>query len=221
MTLSTDTRIVLDLFSGAGGAAMGYRRAGFALVGVDINPQPRYPFTFYQGDAFEVGAELLKRYQFAAIHASPPCQAYSDLAFRTGRNYPDLIEQTRRFCQESGLPYIIENVDKAPLVNATLLCGAMFPGLRVYRHRLFEANFRIMAPEHPKHKALVYTKDKRKNHYGRMDEGMFFQVTGGGNAPHAMKLEAMGIDWPMNRKEVNEAVPPAYTQMIAAQIPVN
>lgn len=171
---------------------------------------------FYQGDAFEVGEYLLSKYDFSAIHASPPCQAYSDLAFRTGGTYPDLIEKTRDFCRDSGLPYIIENVDKAPLENPVMLCGAMFPGLRVYRHRLFESNRRIIPPPHPKHKALVYTKDKRKAHYGRMDEGMFFQVTGGGNAPQEMKLKAMGIDWKMTRKEVNEAIPPAYTHLCGA-----
>jgi len=90
-----------------------------------------------------------------------------------------------------------------------MLCGGMFSGLRVYSIDCFESNFDLVAPEHPKHKALVYTFDKRKNHFGRaMSEEMFVQVTGGGNASIAEKRKAMGIDW-MIHKEINEAIPPA------------
>ena len=151
------------------------------------------------------------------VHASPPCQKYSDLAKRTGLEYPDLIGPTREMLEDSGLPYIIENVDTAPLKDPIMLCGAMFPDLRVYRHRLFESNLDLVAPQHPKHEALVFTHDKRKNHYGQpMTESSFVQVTGGGNASIADKRRAMGIDW-MIHKEINEAIPPAYTQYLGEQ----
>lgn len=203
--------VVLDLFCGAGGASAGYYYAGFDVIGVDINYQRHYPFEFYQGDALTVGPELLRTRRIDLIHASPPCQAYSDLQKRTGRDYPELIEPTRRILVDSNKPYVIENVDRAPLENPVLLCGRMFPGLRVYRHRLFETNFPLRAPHHPKHDKKVYTYDRRKAHFGRdLTDDMFVQVTGGGNAPHHIKLQAMGINWPMTRKEVNEAIPPIY-----------
>lgn len=208
---------VLDLFCGAGGSSTGYHQAGFEVVGVDNRFQVRYPFEFILGDALSVGRDLMESGRFDFVHASPPCQKYSDLQKRTGKEYPDLIEPVRKMLRDSGLPYVIENVDTAPLENPTMLCGTMFPGLRVYRHRLFETNWEFTAPLHPKHKALVYTFDKRKNHFGRaMSEEMFVQVTGGGNARIADKRKAMGIDW-MIHKEINEAIPPSYTRYIGKQ----
>jgi DNA (cytosine-5)-methyltransferase 1 len=202
------------LFSGAGGAAMGYHQAGFEVVGVDNRFQGRYPFNFVLGDALSIGWRMMMTGRYDLVHASPPCQKYSDLQKRTGKEYPDLIGPVREMLQDSGLPYVIENVDTAPLENPIMLCGTMFPGLRVYRHRLFETSFDIEAPSHPKHKALVYTFDKRKHHFGRaLTEDMFVQVTGGGNATIAEKRKAMGIDW-MIHKEINEAIPPAYTKYI-------
>jgi len=118
---------------------------------------------------------------------------------------------------ESGKPYIIENVDTAPLLNPLMLCGGMFKELRVYRHRLFESNIELEVPEHQKHTALVYTHDKRKNHYGQpMSDKMYVQVTGGGNASIREKRRAMGIDW-MIHKEINEAIPPVYTRHLGEQ----
>jgi hypothetical protein len=116
---------ILDLFSGAGGAAVGYHRAGFDVVGVDIVDQPNYPFTFYEMDALEfVRSEFLSRgaargWGFKAIHASPPCQRFSDLAKRNGNaeDWPDLIEPTRSALRATGLPYVIENVEGAPLLD--------------------------------------------------------------------------------------------------------
>lgn len=208
---------VLDLFCGAGGAATGYHQAGFEVVGVDNRFQGRYPFNFVLGDALSVGWRMMMSGRFDLVHASPPCQKYSDLAKLTGKEYPDLIKPVREMLQDSGLPYVIENVDTAPLENPTMLCGTMFPGLRVYRHRLFETNWGLESVEHPKHKALVYTHDRRKHHYGRaMSEEMFVQVTGGGNASIVEKRKAMGIDW-MIHKEINEAIPPAYTKYIGEQ----
>lgn len=225
---------LLDLFCGAGGAGEGYHRAGFEVVGVDLSPQPDYPFPFVQADALRTLSELLQGRMiwpshvhgmglgaFDAFHASCPCQAYSDLQKQNKRAYPsDLIEPTRRYLAHVrmlGRPYVIENVEGAPLNDPTVLCGAMFPGLRVIRHRLFETNFPLVAPEHPKH-PLVFTHDKRKAHYGKLDQNTsFVQVTGGGNCTVANKRAAMGVPW-MTGAEANEAIPPAYTEHIGRQL---
>ncbi len=208
---------LLDLFCCAGGAGVGYARAGFEVVGVDIKPQPNYPFSFIQADALELAPEFIA--SFDAIHASPPCQSYSDLAKRNGNGdeWPRLIEPVRDMLIRSGLPYVIENVDGAPLINPVVLCGTMFPGLRVLRHRLFEANFVILVPPHSKH-PKVHTFDRRKSHYGKTDEWKdFVQVTGGGNCTLAAARAAMGIDW-MTKSEINESIPPAYTEFIGRQL---
>lgn len=206
---------LLDLFCCAGGAARGYWQAGFDVVGVDIAPQPRYPYRFVLGDALDIGAFLINSGKFDAIHASPPCQAHSDLQKQNKRHYDDFIPATREMLRASGLPYVIENVEGAPLIEPVLLCGAMFPSLRVYRHRLFEANWPLVRVNHPKHVELTYTHDKRKGHYGQPLDltTMRVQVTGGGNAPVWAKREAMGIGW-MTGRELNEAIPPAYTRLI-------
>jgi DNA (cytosine-5)-methyltransferase 1 len=204
---------LLDLFAGAGGAAMGYARAGFEIVGVDIEPQPNYPFTFVQGDALDYVVTHGREYE--AIHASPPCQRFSDLAKRNGNadDWPDLIEPTRHALAYSGRPWVIENVEGAPLRDPAVLCGTMFAGLRVIRHRLFETSFPMNVPTHPRH-PLVFTHDKRKAHYGKLDQdSAFVQVTGGGNATVANKGDAMGIDW-MTGSELNEAIPPAYAEWV-------
>lgn len=199
---------------------MGYHRAGFEVVGVDIEPQPNYPFEFIQDDALQY-ASWGPMSRFDAIHASPPCQRWSDLAKRNGNadEWPDLIGPTWKLLHVIGLPYVIENVEGAPLIDPMTLCGTQFPGLRVIRHRLFETSFPVIAPPpcnnvHP----LVFTHDKRKNHYGRLDQDVsFVQVTGGGNAKVANKRAAMGIDW-MTGKEINEAIPPAYTEYVGHQL---
>ena len=208
---------LLDLFCCAGGAGAGYSRAGFEVVGVDISPQPNYPFAFLQTDALSLDPKFIAT--FDAIHASPPCQSYSDLAKRN-RNadaWPRLIEPVRKILEDSGLPYVIENVEGAPLRNPIVLCGTMFKGLRVIRHRLFESNFPILTPKHGRH-PLVHTFDKRKAHYGKTDDKVdFVQVTGGGNCTIAAARDAMQIDW-MTKNELNEAIPPAYTRFIGRQL---
>lgn len=208
---------LLDLFCCAGGVAVGYHRAGFDVVGVDIDPQPRFPFEFIQADALALDPGLIAT--FDAVHASPPCQSYSDLAKRNGNahEWPRLIEPVRNMLVRTGLPYVIENVEGAPLKNPIVLCGTMFPGLRVLRHRLFETNFLILAPSHGKH-PLCHTLDKRKAHYGKTDEMRdFVSVNGGGNCSVAAARDAMGIDW-MTKNELNEAIPPAYTEFIGKQL---
>lgn len=208
---------LLDIFCGAGGAGIGYSEVGFDVVGVDIKPQPNYPLPFIQADALTLDPKFLAL--FDALHASPPCQAYSDLAKRNGNadEWPRLIEPIRAVLVRSGLPYVIENVEGAPLLNPVMLCGTMFPELRVLRHRLFEANFLIAPLPHKKH-PKVHTFDKRKSHFGKTNEWKdFVQVTGGGNCTLAAAREAMGIDW-MSKGEINEAIPPAYTKFVGKQL---
>ena len=208
--------LLLDLFCCAGGATKGYFEAGFDVIGVDVVEQPNYPFPMIVRDALSLPDGFLS--VFDAVHASPPCQAYSDLAARNGNadDWPKLIEPTRQMLQASGKPYVIENVEGAPLRDYVVLCGTMFPELRVLRHRLFEANFPIMTPPHGKH-PRCHTLDKRKSHYGKTDEWKdYVQVTGGGNCSVAAAREAMGIDW-MTKREINEAIPPAYAKFIGEQ----
>ncbi|MCE5324915.1 MAG: DNA cytosine methyltransferase [Planctomycetaceae bacterium] len=147
---------LLDLFCKAGGAAMGYHRAGFEVVGVDIEKQPRYPFEFHQGDALEYLAA--RGHEFDAIHASPPCQRHSNLTRRWGRNssHPDRIADVRKGLMRTGKPYVIENVVGAPLCNAIMLCGSMFglgaAGFYLERHRLFESNVMLWTRGECRHK---------------------------------------------------------------------
>lgn len=208
---------LLDLFCCAGGSGVGYSQAGFEVIGVDIRLQRNYPLPFIQADALTLDPKFIAL--FDAVHASPPCQAYSDLAKRNGNadEWPRLIEPVRDMLVQSGLPYVIENVDGAPLHNTVVLCGTMFPELRVLRHRLFEANFEIVPPAHKKH-PKVHTFDRRKSHFGKTDEWKdFVQVTGGGNCTLAAAREAMGIDW-MTKTEINESIPPAYTRFVGREL---
>lgn len=214
---------LLDLFCGAGGAGEGYARNGFDVIGVDIAPQPNYRFAFSQDDALVVLRLILRdgRYRgvsFDAIHGSPPCQRYSDLQKQNGRSYPDLIAPTRERLAATGLPYVIENVEGAPLIDPVMICGASIPGLRVIRHRLFESNVPLTGVPCPSKHPLVFTYDKRKAHYGRLNQNTsFVQVTGGGNCTVANKRAAMGVPW-MTGAEANEAIPPAYAEHIGRQL---
>jgi DNA (cytosine-5)-methyltransferase 1 len=196
---------VLDLFCGAGGASVGYHRMGWLVVGVDIRPQPHYPFQFRQADALEfpLGG-------FDLIHASPPCQAYSGMSdCRPGlwAEYPALIEPVRERLQESGTDWVIENVPGAPLKSPVTLCGQMF-GLVLYRHRLFETSFPVTEPQHPAHTIPA-------SRAGHWTPGTIMSVAGH-VAPMAEARRAMGIGW-MNRDELTEAIPPVYTQWVAEQ----
>jgi DNA (cytosine-5)-methyltransferase 1 len=204
---------------------MGYARAGFEVVGVDIKPQPRYPFAFYQYDALEFLGSLNSLAEsawwpddFDAIHASPPCQRYSRLAkMHPAREYPDLIGPTREALHETGLPFVIENIEGAPLAHyptldglwGIILCGSMF-GLGVERgelrrHRAFEANFPLVQPQCRHRRRAVGV-------YGH----------GGHSGKHRMlyrdeAAEAMEIAW-ANRDEMAQAIPPAYTELIGHQL---
>jgi DNA (cytosine-5)-methyltransferase 1 len=205
---------MVDLYCCQGGASMGYHRAGFDIVGVDINPQPRYPFKFIQADALAFLMEY--GHEFAGAHASPPCQARTPAQKIQGNTHPNLIAPTRGLLKSLRIPYVIENVvpenaalDPDPLVDPVTLCGAMF-GLRTYRHRQFESNFPIDVPEHPEHRA-------RTTKMGRPPvDGEFMHVVGNFSGVDEAKA-AMGIDW-MTRDGLRESIPPAYTEHIGRQL---
>lgn len=211
---------LLDLFCGAGGAAMGYYRAGFEVVGVDRKPQPRYPFKFVQADAIDYC--LRHGHKFDLLHASPPCQTHSCLASiltpEQLAKHEDLIAPTRAAMISTGRPYIIENVYGArrALINPIMLCGTHF-GLKVYRHRLFECQPYLMGlPHHP------HRDNLRGSGRGLSDKG-FISVTGNGgdrslgSSFFSTACESMGIDW-MSRKELSQAIPPAFTEFLGKQI---
>lgn len=200
---------------------MGYHRAGFEVVGIDINPQPRYPFEFHQADALEFVAQ--HGHRFDVIHASPPCQAYSVTASLSNGNHPELVEETRTALLATGKPYVIENVPGAPLVNPLMLCGSMFPGLRVIRHRLFETLPVVWwapAPcQHVGKTAPMFWGDLLANgHRGGSQLKRFRYITvAGHNFINADAEQAMQIDWMLNR-ELAQAIPPAYTEWLGNQI---
>lgn len=204
---------LLDLFCGAGGASTGYHRAGFEVVGVDIKPQPRYPFKFHQADALE----FLQRHQheFDIFHASPPCQKYSRITKISGKkNYPDLLQPTIDALEETGKPYIVENVPGAPMKNYLVLCGTMF-GLSVFRHRHFMCNPPILiSPASCNH----YDRSSNGGRNGdqKHPDAKFITVTGAVH-PIEKAKKAMGIDW-MKREELVEAIPPAYTKWIGKEM---
>lgn len=209
---------LLDLFSGAGGAGMGYYRAGFDVTGVDIKPQPRYPFAFHQADALEFLRE--HGHEYAAIHASPPCQSYLNLtrlneSLGKAGDHPDLIEETRAALIATGRPYVIENVPGAPLMTPIRLCGTSF-GLPLRRHRLFESSTGMlgMPCAHRLFRAPRYWSSWRLDGVARLSPVVQVYGQGGG---HAEWPAAMGIDW-MTDQELALAIPPVYTRFIGAQL---
>lgn len=200
--------VLLDLFCGAGGCSWGYSLAGFRVIGVDLEPQPHYPFEFHCMD-WTAG---LERFGWAdAFAASPPCQSYSTTKGLGAGDHPRLIEPVRRALEWTGKPYIIENVVGAPLIDPVLLCGTMF-GLRTYRHRLFEADAGTVleVPEHPEHEARVAAMGRP------IADGEFITVAGNFIGADDARI-AMGIDW-MTRDELAQAIPPAYTWHLGKQI---
>lgn len=207
---------VLDLFCGAGGASAGYAWAGHEVVGVDVEPQRHYPYTFIEAEALDFVTR--HGHEFDFIHASPPCHRYTKMrnATPTGRTrvYPDMVDETRKALQWVGKPYVIENVPGAPLVNPIMLCGSMFGlqtirGSQLRRHRLFEASFPLQAPGSCKHNNLPVVG-----------------VYGGGQAPDRKlpgedygvrtRRFVMQIDW-MTQDELSQAIPPIYTEYIISE----
>ena len=179
---------MLDLFCGAGGAAMGYHRAGFDVVGVDINFQPRYPFEFHQADAMTYPLD-----GFDAIHASPPCQHYANVTAWRGdqQDHPDLLPAMLERLSAVDVPWVVENVPEAPVRRDFLLCGSQF-GLKVRRHRVFQTSPRMFTLIPPcRHRGLLPFMHKGERAYA----------------------DAMGCEW-MTSHEAREAIPPAFTQHI-------
>lgn len=210
----------MDLYCCAGGAGVGYSRAGFEVVGVDVEPQPRYPFAFVQADALKYAREHGRG--FDAAHASPPCQFDTTMSAKhrgkgtlTDRR-PDLIGPTRDVLVSLGIPYVIENVPGAmrKLRSPIRLTGEMF-GLGVHRPRLFESSVFLMVPQSPTRQENPIAV------YGKMDGRRLWTRADGSElrAPKtiAPAAEAMGIDW-MEWDELREAIPPAYTEFIGRQL---
>ncbi len=203
---------LLDLFCGAGGASYGYYLAGFDVTGVDIAPMPRYPFRFIQGDALEYLAA--HGHEYDVIHTGPPCQGYSVTRSLHTAQYPLLVEPVRDLLAATGRPYVIENVVGAPLIAPLVLCGTEF-GLRagewwLRRHQLFESNVTLWGAGgchcSGRRVASVTGHLPAKTYAGRGHQ------MGGAEA-----RVAMGIDW-MTNAEIVEAIPPAYTQFLGAQL---
>lgn len=242
---------LLDLYCCAGGAGMGYSQAGYDVYGVDVVAQKRYPFAFHQGDVLEVmaallrgesvafthpdgAAELLSLADFAGIHASPPCQAYTSMkSMHNAKDHADLVPATRALLTAAELPWIMENVPGAPLLNPILLCGTMF-GLGVedadlQRHRLFETSFPIALVPECQHGARS-TIGVYGGHVRNRQRARTIGVYGEGARDSRRKFDkgvpdftadqgraAMGIDW-MTLAELSQAIPPAYTKWLGAHL---
>ena len=204
----------LDLFCGAGGSSMGIKQAGFdKVVGVDIYPQPEFPFEFIQSDVFKLELDLIR--EFDLIWASPPCQKYSFSTARAkkeyGKTYPDLVGKTRSLLKRVRKPFVIENVVGSPLRIDLWLCGCMFD-LGVFRRRHFEI------------RGFVVRQPKHRQHTGAIGDGKYFRVLDGGGCwlkkgeiKGTMRdwQKAMGIDWINDKAMLAEAIPPAYSKYIA------
>lgn len=212
---------LLDLFAGAGGAGVGYARAGFEVTAVDIEAHPDSPHPVIEADALAVLADPDFLDTFDAIHASPPCQGYTTMSNRWRGNggkadqHPDLISWVRIGLQSWGGPYVIENVPGArrELRNPVTFRGGHF-GLGVDRPRLFESNVPIVKPPHRKVVDPLGV-------YGKLDGRRLFTRKDGSIQRAARTLEegqrAMGIDW-MQWEDLTESIPPAYTEWIGTQL---
>lgn len=213
---------LLDLFCKAGGCSVGYSQAGYDVVGIDIDPQPNYPYPFIQANALELDQEFLR--EFDVIHASPPCQAYSiatHTARSNGKVYPDLLAPTRDMLVRTGKPWIIENVVGSPVQSGIMLCGSMF-GLRVRRHRYFETSHMIFTPSNCRHTndfVTIFggsvTRSKTNPAYTGVRCGVRHYIPT--TYPLQDGFEAMGIDWTMTPTELSNAIPPAYTRYVGEQ----
>lgn len=215
---------LLDLFCKAGGCSKGYADAGFEVIGVDKDPQPNYPYDFIDMDVFDLDKDFFDN--FDVIAASPPCQKYSVTRFvHPDKEHPDLIPPTRELLIKTGKPYVIENVETAPLVDPITLCGSSF-NLRVRRHRLFESNVPIKGKscDHDwQNSSRIY---KVRMAHGVVRSSGVVPVFGAlqlmpgslyGDTELNIASDAMGIDW-MTKWELNQAIPPAYTKFIGEQL---
>lgn len=210
---------------------MGYHRAGWDVVGVDIRPQRKFPFRFIEGDALQVAAEMGS--EFDAIHASPPCQRYSRATAARGDRllHPDLVAPTRDLLRRLRLPYVMENVQGAPLESPLTLCGTTF-GLEAYdprsgltcylrRHRLFESSVLLFGPG-----PCRCVEYRAREGYvcggvyggGSHDRERAHKIRRGGYTPGPDVGRAlMGIEW-MGWKALTQSIPPAYTEFLGRQL---
>ena len=201
---------LLDLFCGAGGASMGYHQAGFdEIIGVDIEPQPNYPFEFVQADATQPPFDLA---DFDLIHASPPCQhftRYKNVHKDIDERYGDHLAETQSLLAD--YPYVIENVPGAPMRPDVVLCGSMF-GLDVMRHRWFETSFPVLSPacNHKGWKRRFKPSSDRPNKRYTIEIGAW-------NEPLELQKQCMGVYWDITLRELSEAIPPAYTRHLGEQ----
>jgi len=201
---------LLDLFCGAGGAAMGYHQAGFDdITGIDIAPQPHYPFTFIQADALDPPVDLD---DFDLIHASPPCQHFT----RYRNHVTDITDRFENLLPETvdllaSYPHVIENLRGAPMRVDVELCGSMF-GLDVRRHRWFQTSFPLLGPpcNHSIWTRQFKMSTNRKNLRYTIEVGSW-------DEPLERQRQAMGVDWQVTVRELSEAIPPAYTRFIGEQ----
>lgn len=198
----------LDLFGGPGGAAMGLHNAGFEVFGVDIKPQD-YPFDYVICDVFDLPLEFFEN--FDLIWASPPCQGYVDPNVNKP-NYPRYIPQLRELLKETKKPYVIENVQLAPIRHDLMLCGEMF-GLKVIRHRYFEIEgFYVPRIKHPKHKGKVATGDYVACYDGGFGNDRTRKKYKRINFTKEQQQEALGVTW--TKKNITECIPPKYSEYI-------
>jgi DNA (cytosine-5)-methyltransferase 1 len=199
---------------------MGYHRAGFDVVGVDVVPQPRYPFAFMRFDALELLAMPSLAGVVNVIHASPPCQAFTIAQRINGRDHPDLLGPTRDALEMTGVPYVIENVPRAPMRADVMLCGSMF-GLDVQRHRLFESNVPLGSQPTSCNHVWTTRTGRPVGVYGHTGISRTFDPTRRGSGNHGWSVadwrQAMGIDW-TTRDELAQAIPPAYTEHVGRQL---
>jgi len=211
---------LLDLFCGAGGCSVGYRRAGFDVTGVDVKPHPDYPFPMIVGDAMSVlrCPDVLDA--FDVVAASPPCPRYSTATPTDAReNHPDLVGPVRELLRSWGGVYVIENVPGAPLVNPIRLCGSTF-GLGVRRHRLFETSPILALQPACLHEQQPIVHGVYGDHADRPGGWLRPDGTSRGvkatSVEHAQEL--MGIDWMECWEDLADAIPPAYTEYLGAQL---
>lgn len=199
----------LDLFCCAGGASDGLVRAGFEVDGVDIEDQPEYPHHFTKRDALAISIPVLQEYDF--IWASPPCQRFTAYQRRKGhvKDPGDLIPATRNLLIRAGVPFVIENVNGAPLHWPTVLCGSMF-GLDVQRHRLFESNFPLPKKEcdHSVWTPRFPGATNRKPNSRKTVE------VGVRRIRLDVQLRAMGMRRAVSREKLSQMVPPAYAEFL-------